>query len=110
MYSSNVLSDSLSKLRIDFYFSQEMRCHISQRFKWPREEPVDSSIRNQTGEVSAPNTQGITRRRHSKANMKVFSRSLDKVSPSEFFGFRKLVLLDLLVHHLTETLFFFFGE
>jgi hypothetical protein len=42
--------------------------------------------------------------------MKVFSRSLDKVSPSEFLGFRKLVFLDLLVHHLAETLFFFFRE
>jgi len=110
MDHDNVFNYWLSKLIRNLDLSQEVVCYIWQRILWPWEEPINYCIANKAWEVTASNTEGITSWWHAHHDMQVLTAPVNKVLPSELFGFGELLSTDLFIEWWCKSILFFFRE
>ena len=79
MDHDDVISHGLTKVIIDLNLLKEVSCYIGQRILRPGEEPINRCVRDEAGEVTAPQSEGVTSRRHGHYDMHVLTAAVNKV-------------------------------
>ena len=106
----NVVGDRLSDFIVKLNTHEEILSYCAQGIFRPREEPIDTSVTDKTGEITATHSQGISSWGHCEHDVNVFTRTSHEVRPSKFLLLRQALLSHFIFKGLSKTVLFLFRE
>ena len=105
-----MLSHLISFVFLKLDIAHEVVGYRSKSVFGPWEEPIDIGVTDESREVSASDSQGVSSWRHCQDDVQILSTFVDEVAPPEFFRLWELLLSHLFVKRADETIFLLFRE
>lgn len=110
MNVDDVIYDSLSVFFRKFGVSEIELCHRDEGFLGPGEKPVNGCVGNQSWEVPASDSEGVTGGGHGKDNVEVVPSFFKEEVPKFLLGLLISVALGLVFNFISHVFLFFLVE